>query len=45
MFSRSSTLAQSDPELWQAIAAENRRQEEQLLVTVPGPEEEPEPES
>ncbi len=25
--------------------ARNRRQEEQLLVTVPGPEEEPEPES
>jgi glycine hydroxymethyltransferase len=30
MFSRSSTLAQSDPELWQAIAAENRRQEEHI---------------
>src|SRR6188472_3786318 len=30
MFSRSSTLAQSDPDLWQAIAAENRRQEEHI---------------
>jgi glycine hydroxymethyltransferase len=30
MFSRSRTLAQSDPELWQAIAAENRRQEEHI---------------
>ena len=30
MFSRSVTLAQSDPELWQAISAENRRQEEHL---------------
>jgi glycine hydroxymethyltransferase len=30
MFSRSLTLAQSDPELWQAIAAENRRQEEHI---------------
>ena len=30
MFSRSVTLAQSDPELWQAIAAENRRQEEHI---------------
>jgi glycine hydroxymethyltransferase len=30
MFSRSSTLAQSDPELWQAIVSENRRQEEHI---------------
>ncbi|HET8877292.1 MAG TPA: serine hydroxymethyltransferase [Casimicrobiaceae bacterium] len=30
MFSRSTTLAQSDPELWQAISAENRRQEEHI---------------
>src|SRR5690242_20874301 len=30
MISRSVTLAQSDPELWQAIAAENRRQEEHI---------------
>src|SRR5512141_151366 len=30
MFSRSLTLAQSDPELWQAISAENRRQEEHI---------------
>ena len=30
MFSRSTTLAQSDPELWQAITAENRRQEEHI---------------
>jgi glycine hydroxymethyltransferase len=30
MFSRSVTLAQSDPELWQAISAENRRQEEHI---------------
>src|SRR5512142_3092468 len=30
MFSRSLTLAQSDPDLWQAIAGENRRQEEHL---------------
>ena len=30
MFSRSVTLAQSDLELWQAIAAENRRQEEHI---------------
>ena len=30
MFSRSVTLAQSDPDLWQAIAAENRRQEEHI---------------
>jgi glycine hydroxymethyltransferase len=30
MFSRSRTLAQSDPELWQAIGAENRRQEEHI---------------
>ena len=30
MFSRSTTLAQSDPELWQAITAENRRQEEHV---------------
>jgi glycine hydroxymethyltransferase len=30
MFSRSLTLAQSDPELWQAIGAENRRQEEHI---------------
>src|SRR5689334_6840363 len=30
MFSRSLTLAQSDPELWHAISAENRRQEEHI---------------
>jgi glycine hydroxymethyltransferase len=30
MFARSQTLPQVDPELWEAIAAENRRQEEQL---------------
>src|SRR3954470_7074810 len=30
MFSRSVTLAHSDPELWQAIQAENRRQEEHI---------------
>src|SRR5438876_7156056 len=30
MFSRSVTLAQSDPELWQAISAEHRRQEEHI---------------
>ena len=30
MFSRSVTLAQSDPELWRAINAENRRQEEHI---------------
>ncbi|HSQ81648.1 MAG TPA: serine hydroxymethyltransferase [Casimicrobiaceae bacterium] len=30
MFSRSTSLAQSDPELWQAIIGENRRQEEHI---------------
>ena len=30
MFSRSTVLAQSDPELWQAIVGENRRQEEHI---------------
>ena len=30
MFSRSTTLAQSDPELWHAITTENRRQEEHI---------------
>ncbi|MGA8031599.1 MAG: serine hydroxymethyltransferase [Casimicrobiaceae bacterium] len=30
MFSRSTVLAQSDPELWQAIIGENRRQEEHI---------------
>ena len=30
MFSRSTTLAQSDPELWHAITGENRRQEEHI---------------
>ncbi|MGH8800685.1 MAG: serine hydroxymethyltransferase [Casimicrobiaceae bacterium] len=30
MFSRSTVLAQQDPELWRAIAAENRRQEEHI---------------
>ncbi|MBS0324952.1 MAG: serine hydroxymethyltransferase [Proteobacteria bacterium] len=30
MFSRSIVLAQQDPELWQAIAGENRRQEEHI---------------
>ena len=30
MFSRANTLARSDPHLWQAIAAENRRQEDHI---------------
>ena len=30
MFSRNVTLAHSDPELWEAIAGENRRQEEHI---------------
>ena len=30
MFSRQDTLAKADPELWQAIEAENRRQEEHI---------------
>ena len=30
MFNRSSTLAQKDPELWEAIASEIRRQEEHI---------------
>ena len=30
MFRRSNTLAQSDPELWAAIAAENKRQEDHI---------------
>jgi glycine hydroxymethyltransferase len=30
MFSRQITLAKSDPELWQAIAAENQRQEDHI---------------
>ncbi len=30
MFSRDTSLAQSDPDLWRAIAAENRRQEEHI---------------
>jgi glycine hydroxymethyltransferase len=30
MFSRSTTLAQTDPELWHAITGENRRQEEHI---------------
>ncbi|HEY3180890.1 MAG TPA: serine hydroxymethyltransferase [Casimicrobiaceae bacterium] len=30
MFQRTLTLAKSDPELWEAIAAENRRQEEHI---------------
>ena len=30
MFSRQQTLAKTDPELWQAIAAENRRQEDHI---------------
>src|SRR5690554_1313986 len=30
MFSAKDTLALTDPELWQAIAAENRRQEEHI---------------
>ena len=30
MFNRSTTLAQNDPELWQAIAAENQRQEDHI---------------
>jgi glycine hydroxymethyltransferase len=30
MFSRSLALAQSDPEVWQAISAENRRQDEHI---------------
>src|SRR5438045_6236148 len=30
MFHRTQTLAKSDPELWEAITAENRRQEEHI---------------
>ena len=30
MFNRSTTLPQTDPELWEAIAGENRRQEEHI---------------
>src|SRR6266478_1812495 len=30
MFRRSSTLATADPELWAAVAAENRRQEDHI---------------
>jgi glycine hydroxymethyltransferase len=30
VFQRSTPLAQSDPELWAAIAAEHRRQEEHI---------------
>ena len=30
MFSRSATLAQLDPEVWEAISAENRRQEDHI---------------
>ncbi|HEY2817934.1 MAG TPA: serine hydroxymethyltransferase [Casimicrobiaceae bacterium] len=30
MFQRTTTLAKSDPELWEAITAENRRQEEHI---------------
>src|SRR5256885_15708914 len=30
MFSRSTTLAHADPEVWEAIAAENRRQEDHI---------------
>jgi glycine/serine hydroxymethyltransferase len=30
MFHRSLTLAQADPDLWAAIAAENRRQEDHI---------------
>src|SRR6266576_4628106 len=30
MFQRTLTLAKSDPELWEAITAENRRQEEHI---------------
>ena len=30
MFSRQNTLAKTDPELWQAIAAENKRQEDHI---------------
>ncbi len=30
MFSRSTTLANADPELWNAVAAENRRQEDHI---------------
>ena len=30
MFSKTDTLAKTDPELWQAIAAENRRQEDHI---------------
>ena len=30
MFSRASTLARTDPHLWQAITAENRRQEDHI---------------
>jgi glycine hydroxymethyltransferase len=30
MFSKQNTLAKVDPELWQAIEAENRRQEDHI---------------
>src|ERR671919_2543770 len=30
MFSRSTSLAQYDPEVWEAISAENRRQEDHI---------------
>ena len=30
MFSRQSTIAQADPELWAAIQSENRRQEDHI---------------
>ena len=30
MFSKQSTIAQADPELWSAIQAENRRQEDHI---------------
>ena len=30
MFSRADTIARTDPHLWQAIAAENKRQEEHI---------------
>ena len=45
MFSRQNTLAKTDPELWQAIAAENKRQEDHIeliasenYVSAPGME-------
>ena len=36
MFSRGTTLEKSDPELWAAVAAENRRQEEHIELIASG---------